>query len=377
MTKRVMIISVSAGAGHLRAAEALEVAFNERHPDVEIENIDAMQYVTKPFKKMYADSYLGAVNHMPILYGYIYEKTDKENEDAAAKILSYFQNLNARRLIDHVEKRKPAHVICVHYLPAEILAKRKRKGKFDGDISVVVTDYGVHQFWIIEGISNYFVGCDTVAWTMKRKGIDERIIHTMGIPIHPIFLKKLDKKSLRQRLGLDENARTVMILSGGFGVGGMLDIVKSLLSLDENIQVITVAGRNEKLKKEIDDLRTPVNVKVVSFGFVRNIDELMAASDIAISKPGGLSSSECLAKGLPMIIIFPIPGQEQKNSDYLLENQAALKADTLYELEFKLGKVLRDPKQLASMRENASRIARPEAAYDIADFVHGSLGASE
>ena len=163
MAKKVMIISVSAGAGHLRAAEAIQVAFAERHPDVKVENIDSMKYVTKSFKKMYADSYIAAANRMPILYGYLYEKMDKKHEDTrVAKLLSIFQKLNARKLIKHVNEKRPDHIICVHYLPAEILGKRKRKGLLGADISVTVTDYGVHQFWIVQGINNYFVGCEEV-----------------------------------------------------------------------------------------------------------------------------------------------------------------------------------------------------------------------
>jgi len=358
----------------LRAAEALEVAFAERHPDVKVENIDSMKYVTKSFKKMYADSYIAAVNRMPVLYGYLYEKMDRKSEDTkVAKLLSVFQKLNARKLIKHVNEASPDHIICVHYLPAEILGKRRRKGLLRADISVTVTDYAVHQFWIVHGVNNYFVGCEEVAWAIKEKGIDERNIHVTGIPIHPVFSKKLNRAALQKRFGLDEKARTVMILSGGFGVGAMREVVKKLFTLDEKVQIITVAGRNEKLKKQIDALRPPANVKILSFGFVRNIDELMTVSDLIVTKPGGLSSSECLAKGLPMIIIFPIPGQEEKNSAYLLENHAAIKADDLCELEFKLKKALKSPGLLSMMKRKAQRIKRPKAAYDIADFVYNSL----
>jgi processive 1,2-diacylglycerol beta-glucosyltransferase len=374
MPKKVMIISVSAGAGHLRAAQALEAAFAERYPDVEVENIDSMQYVTKPFKKMYADSYIAAANRMPILYGYLYEKMDKKHEDTrVAKLLSVFQKLNARKLINYVKKKDPDHIICVHYLPAEIFGKRKRRGALRADISVTVTDFAVHQFWIVPGVRNFFVGCDEVAWIMKEKGIDPKNIYNFGIPIHPVFSKRLNRSALARRFGLDEKTRTVMILSGGFGVGDMLETVRRLFTLDRKIQIISVAGRNEKLKKQIDELRPPANVRVVSFGFVDNIHELMKVSDLIVTKPGGLSVSEALAMALPMIIIFPIPGQEEKNSDYLLENRCALKADDLYELDFKLRKLLTHPRLLATMKRNARACARPRAAHDIVDFVYDSL----
>ena len=377
MAKKVLIIATSAGAGHIRAAQALEAAFHEIRPGLEILNIDALAYVLKPVRRIYAGGYLAMVNKTPTLWGYLYETTDREDAKSKTKqFFEFLQNLNANRLLRFVGKTAPDHIVCTHFLPVNVLSGWMKKKGIEIPLSVVMTDFDVHELWVNPGVKHYFVATDVMAWKLVKRGLPPESVSASGIPIHPTFLRRQDRRFLREKFGLDVRTPTVAILSGGFGLGQVDRVLTTVLEAPiehRGIQVIVVAGRNKALKAKIDSHPVPKGSKVISFGFIENMEEVMEVSDLLVTKPGGLTASEALAKGLPMLIVFPIPGQEARNSDYLLEHCSAVKAQDFEELQYKVAQLLGNPARLKVLRERALAIAKPRACFTIAQSISESL----
>ncbi len=374
MKRKVLIVSTAAGAGHLRAAQAVEIAFGEVAPDVEVINVDALDYMFGPVRRIYAGGYLAMISKAPTLWRYFYKATDKENARSKTKqFFEFLQKMNSTRFLRFVEKTNPDHIICTHFLPANVLCRWKKRKRLGFPLSVVLTDFDIHRLWVNPGVEFYFVATPIMAWKLQKLGIPEGQVFPSGIPIHPMFARKENRSSILRKFGLNRKSLTLTILSGGLGVGQMDTVLEGLLGLGRDFQLITIAGKNKTLKARIDSLSLPSGVKLVSFGFIDNVHEVMEASDLLITKAGGLTVSEALAKGLPMIITFPIPGQEARNSDYLLEKGAALKAHDFEELEYKIKILLDGPERLKTMRECAAAVARPKAAYTVAETVLRSL----
>jgi len=332
--ERVLILSIKAGAGHLRAAQALEAAFAESHPEVEVRHVEALELTNAAFRRSFTGSYNQLVAHLPSVWGMIYEQMERKPTTSKMKRLAALvDRLNSRRLLKEVAGFAPDRVICTHYLPAEILGRRRRKGKLDAPLFVTLTDYDIHVMWIQPGVDGYFVATDEMAYALR--------------PEPP----------------------TVLVAAGGFGMGGVDATVAMLAEAADDVQLLAIAGRNEKLHQALQAVAKAHEGRIVPFGFVTNMHELMAASDFAVTKCGGLTSSECLAMGLPMVIVSPIPGQEERNADFLLEGGAALRANSSAHLLYKVTTLLRDERRLARMRTAARRIAKPHAAFDIVERV--------
>ena len=365
--KPLLMLSVSAGAGHVRAAEALKKTAEENFPAHKAVHLDVMDFVPPLFRKIYADSYIKVVERSPALWGFLYTQTDKEEkEDSLIRKIRYaVQKLNTKKLFDKIAELKPDAVICTHFLPAELLSRMIGQKIFHTPVWVAVTDFDIHGLWIQPHMSGYFAASPEVAWRMKDKGINPERIHVTGIPIMPAFGRIYSRAECAKRLGINPDRKTILLMSGGLGVGGIHLAAERLLNINSDFQIIALAGKNKELLEELKKLEKLFPGKLKPTGFTSTIEINMAASDLAISKPGGLTTAECLAMGLPMIVISPIPGQEERNADYLLENGIALKAHNAAVLEFKLIELLKNPAKLCEMRKAATSIGRPDAAMDI------------
>jgi len=368
---RILILSVKAGAGHLRAAAALAEAFGEAHPDLEVRNLDALDFTNKAFRKSFTGGYETLARELPSVWGLLYETMeDTTPENTAKKFAALFDRLNARPLRKEVKRFAPEAVICTHFLPAEVLAPRRRKGKLACPLFVALTDYDIHSMWIQEGVDRYFVASEEMAYALRHKGIGAAEVSVSGIPISPVFARSApDRATVRRRLGLRPDAPTILMSAGGFGLGKIDALVDTLAADQRDLQILAIAGRSEDLRSRLERVARAHPGAVIPFGFVDNIHELMAASDLAVAKSGGLTASECLAQGLPLVIIRPIPGQEERNADYLLERGAAVRANSAAHILYKTQALLRDPQRLERMRQAALAAARPRAAFTIADAV--------
>lgn len=370
---KIAMLSVSAGAGHVRAAQALAAAAERLGQEVEAVHIDVMELVPRLFRKLYADSYLKLLDLSPTLWGALYRHTDVPRPTSVgSKLRQAIERLNTRKLISRLEELAPDAVICTHFLPAQLLSRLIRKQQWSAPVWVQVTDYDVHGMWIHDHCAGYFAADPEIGWRMQDRGIPAARIHCTGIPIHPVFAEKRARVECARELGLDPAKPTLLMMSGGFGVGAIDELAERLLRIPGNLQIIALAGRNASLLAKLQKVAAQHPGRLFPQGFTRTIERVMACADVAITKPGGLTSSECLATGLPMIVISPIPGQEERNADFLLEHGAAMKACDAAALDFRVRQLLAEPQRLAAMRAAAQAIGKPHAARDVLRVVMGA-----
>ena len=378
MSKSVLILSASAGAGHLRAAQAIERAFAEGGSVRSVHNFDTLEFTNPLFRRLYSKAYIEMVNRMPEVLGWLYDRLDKPDQDDRLQLA--FDKLNTGPLIKLLERLRPAITICTHFLPAEIISWLICKGRLKTRQAIVVTDFDVHAQWLCPNYAHYFVAIDETRAHLEELGVPPGKVTVSGIPIDPAFAHPKDKLAMREKHGLRREGAVILSSAGGFGVGRIDDLMASLLKLRHPAQVVAICGRNEELKGRMarlagglpDDAR--VTLKVV--GYTTEMDEYMAASDLVVGKPGGLTTSEAMARGLVYVVVSPIPGQEERNSDHLLEEGAAIRCNNLPVIAYKIDRLLDDPGRLDAMRANALRLGRPRAAFDIVAKV-SQLGESE
>lgn len=380
MARRVLIISVSAGAGHVRAAQALSEALAAAHPGIEVRNVDAMDYSTKAFRRLYVGSFAWMVRSARLAWAWVYATTSQERPSQfTARFSRWVERAGAAHLLELVADFKPDLVVNTHPLPMHILGHPRGRKVSPARLWVAVTDFDLHPLWFHPGAERFFVGCDEVARLLELRGAAPDSVTVTGIPIAPPFSKSVgpaERARLREWLGLSEGRPAVLVNLSGAQLETAVGAVRVAIEAAAKTGgggVITVAGRNKALEERVADMRPPQGVGLKNFGFVTNMHELMAAADLTITKPGGLTSSECLARELPMLILDPIPGQEERNATYLVEQGAAWAAAGLGSLGFKLEKLLSSPEKLAAMRAAAARIAHPRAAFEIADAVAAAL----
>jgi len=371
MLNKVLLLSASAGAGHVRAAEAIEKAFSQAKDagSREVLHVDVLNYTNKLFRHLYSKAYIDLVNKMPEVPGWFYDKLDKPWKNERRRLA--LDKLNTRPFVKLLRDYKPDLIVCTHFLPAEIVSWLKAKERLASRQVIIVTDFDVHAMWLVHHYEHYFVAIDEARVYLEVLGIPAEKITVSGIPIDPVFGIKKDKQEMRAKHGLAPDRTTILLSAGGFGVGSVDALVSSLLPLQHRAQVVAICGRNEELKKRLTKVaaRTKPDATVLlkPFGYTKEMDELMTASDIVLGKPGGLTTSEALAKGLVFVIVNPIPGQEERNSDHLLEGGVAIRCNNLPTLTYKLDKLLSDPRRVQSMKTNALRMGHPNAAREIVD----------
>ena len=367
MFDRVLVLSASSGAGHVRAAQAVEQAFLELGAAREIRHIDTLEYTNRAFRRLYSKAYLDIIRKAPAVLGWLYDKMDRPWKRERRRLA--FDKLNTRRFVKMLQQHQPDIVVCTHFLPAEIISWLKAKERLAARQAIVITDFDVHAMWLCHHFEHYFVALDETREHLIKLGIPAQTVTVSGIPIDPVFSEEKDAAKMRRKHGLRGRATTLLISAGGFGVGPIEHLMKSLFELKHPAQIVAVCGRSAPLKRRLETLASGVaDVKRLSvkvLGYTTEMDELMTAADILVGKPGGLTTSEALAKGLALVIVNPIPGQEERNADHLLEEGAAIRCNNLPVLAYKIDRLLDDAKRFAAMQRNVRRLARPRAAFDI------------
>jgi processive 1,2-diacylglycerol beta-glucosyltransferase len=368
MSRRILVLSASVGAGHLRAAQAVELALRQLDPEAAVENVDVLTLTNGLFRRLYGRAYLDLVNKAPHVLGYFYDLLDRPRSGSrkSDRLRLLVEKLNLRKLLRLLEKQSWDVIVNTHFLPAEIIAALRRKGDIATPHLTATTDFETHRLWVNQPCDLYFTATEEGAANLRHWGVPAADIHVTGIPIHPAFSQAKDRGECLARHGLLGDRPLVLQLAGGFGVGPVEQLFQGLLSLETGIELVVVAGRNEELRTRLEQAEVPARHRAKVLGFTAEMDELMAAADLVVSKPGGLTTSEALARGAAMVIVNPIPGQESRNSDFLLENGAAVKINNLATLSYKLDRLLRDPERLALLKSNARRLGRPQAAFDVA-----------
>jgi len=377
MFDKVLLLSASAGAGHMRAAEAVEKAFRELSAARSLRHVDVLTLTNRLFRRFYSRGYVSAVQMFPTLWGKLYDYTDVPWQGERWRLA--VEKLNLRPLIRMLEEEQPDLIVSTHFMPPEIVSWLKAEKRLSCPQAVVVTDLDVHAMWLCHHYEHYFVPLEETREHLVQLGAPRDAVTVSGIPIDPVFSRPKDRREVCAKHGLRPDVPTILISAGGFGLGPIEKVMKSLLRLAHPAQIIPVCGRSEPLQRRLEKLVAGlppgyhVSVKVV--GFTREMDEFMTASDILVGKPGGLTMSEALVKGLVFVIVDPIPGQEERNTDHLLEEGVALRCNNLPVLAWKIDRLLDDPKRFATMRQNALRLARPRAAFEIVEKLLSLQGA--
>ncbi len=371
MFKKVLLLSASSGAGHVTAAQAIEKAFKEADGEAgiarEVRHLDTLEYTNKVFRHLYSKAYIELVSKLPEVPGWFYDKLDTPWKNERRRLA--LDKLNTRPFVKMLREYQPDMIVSTHFLPSEIVSWLKAKDLIISRQAVIVTDFDVHAMWLCHHYEQYFVAIDEARAYLEALGIPHDKITVSGIPVDPVFTRHKDKIEMRRKHGLETDRTTILLSYGGYGVGALDKIITSLFPLQHPAQIVAICGRNEELKNEMDELAAGIDpdarVLVKPVGYTKEMDELMAASDLMMGKPGGLTTSEAVARGLVFVIVNPIPGQEERNSDHLLEAGAGIRCNNLPTMAYKIDRLLSDPQRYAAMQANVKSLARPFAARDI------------
>lgn len=364
--RRVLVLSVSAGNGHVRAAEALVAHAQVDFPQLQLQHRDVLALVPALFRKVYGELYMKLASGLPEAWGWLYRKTDREHSGSlSGRMRRLVQRLCTQRLFDEIDRFAPDAIICTHFLPAELLGNARLRGKLRCPVWVQVTDFDLHQLWVHDGVSGYAVANEELAYRLQRRGVPASQIVVSGIPVMPNFSCPPERSAAAAQWHLAPDKLTVLMMGGGSGVGLSPQAVQALLAQHADLQLIVLCGRNAALLAALQPIAAQHPQRLRAIGFTDQVHALMACADLVITKPGGLSTSECLLMGLPMLLVNPIPGQEERNAALLLQEGVAQRADDPATLEFRLQRLLADRELLARMRERARALGRPQAAHDL------------
>jgi processive 1,2-diacylglycerol beta-glucosyltransferase len=371
---RILIATATAGGGHLAAAAALEESWRALRPIDETKTVDLVDFFSPLHRKIHADGYIKLVEHAPEIWGMVFGKTD--NPRVARRlhdIKRVFPSKSRSKFTAFINDFAPDAVVCTHYAALDILGGmssrthgRGKKPTRRPHVTSVVTDFEAHALWMEPSVNLYCVAAEETRARMIARGAKPHDVVATGIPIASKFSGDPVAKDIRKQLGLRDDQPVLLVLGGGFGMGPVEGILAELDKIPTAFQTLVVAGRNLELRRALAgcDRKHPTHV----LGFAGNMHELMAVADLIITKPGGLTTSEALAMGKPLLIVNPIPGQEAANSDFLLERGAAAKVNRIEDLPYRLEQLLASPK-LGLMARAAKVLGRPLAARSICEEV--------
>lgn len=368
MAQRTLILAAGVGSGHNSAAHAVEQALAAHGGGGEVRRVDVLDTTNEVFNRLYDDAYFTLVAEVPWLVGWGYDNQDPPFKLAA--VMRWWEQINTMSTVREIRDFEPDLVICTHFLPARLVSLMIARGQLHTQLVVVTTDYDFQGLWLSAPISQLFVAREETRQYLVSLGLPGDRVTTSGIPVRPEFSEQMDADDIRARHGLSPDRPVVLISAGAAGGPRTLQVVRQTLELEQNFQAVVVCGRNDELKTQVEALvGARPNYHVL--GFTQEMPQLMRIASMFVGKPGGLSSSECMAAGLPMVIIDPIPGQEEHNADYLLEEGAAVRCNYTTTVGYKIGRLLAEPERLAAMATNARRIGHPDAAQTV---VRTSLG---
>ncbi len=373
---QILVSYVTAGSGHRLASEAIAAAIRRIDPSADVLCEDFLTHVPPWLRRSYPSCYEWAVRYAPWLWGAVYRLFDAP--------LGYWLIQPWRRMWNGVmgmaavraaQQQPPDAIVTTHFFPADVYAQAKRAGGLRARLIIVVTDLFPHRLWLAPEAEQFAIGSERTAQVCRQRGVGGHRLRVTGIPIHAAFrrLKPVEQAALKQRFGLEGTRRTMLIASGGMGVGPIEQLTTRLAALEATrpgrLQLLVVCGHNQDLERRLTALAHKVAMPMRVFGFIETMPELMAVSDLLVSKPGGLTMAEAMAMGLPMVLCGTIPGQEELNAEELVRHGAGVKANDVEEALAWIERLCEDPQRLAAMREQALAWGRPHAADEIAKLV--------
>lgn len=358
MKNRLLVLSAAIGAGHVKAGEALCEAYTQYYGG-EAQHMDFFRYSSPTFSRWVEQTYYLVTKHTPSVYKYLYRLADRPTSPVTHTEI-YWGLKKYRQLI---KEYRPDAIISTHFLPAAVVSHMYPR--FPIPNGVVLTDYVAHWAWASSNTTRYFVAHDGIARELQQMGIEPSRIQATGIPIRPCFSQLYNRQELRAKLGMDPSLPLFLIMSGGNAVGPLVEVLQEMSQINADFQVAAIAGRNQRSFHELQRVLVESGLRGRVLGFVDNIHEWMATSDLLISKAGGLTVTEALAVGLPMLIVRPTPGQEDGNTQFLTSAGAAKHIKNISELTPAISALLENPGQIKIMSHNAKKLARPKATEQI------------
>ena len=366
---KVLIFYAKYGGGHLSAARSIESCINENFKNIDVELIDFMEYASKEFNRITTKAYSEMAKKAPKTWGHLYWESQK---GPLAHISTTSNKILSIKLKKLITEKKPDLVISTHPFSSQICGFLKKHNKINCKIATIITDFASHDQWLV--YSNYidyiFVACNEMEQELFEKGLEKNKIFVTGIPISSKFSVNYDKKNILKDFNLNPNKKVILFFGGGeFGLGKnfTLQVFQAFVKYSNNIQIIAISGKNQKLKTAFQNIvlenHSEENVQI--FEYTNKVPELMSISSLVVTKPGGLTSSESLASGLPIVIINPIPGQEEQNAEYLEKNNSAIWIKKDDDINSIVNNLLSDSKKLNEMKKNAKLIAKPNSTYNI------------
>lgn len=314
---KLLLLSLSTGSGHVRAADAIRQYAVAHYPDVEVRHIDVFDYISTPFQKATVDAYDWIIKEAPELWRFLYYRSDNELLlKQVHRLTRRLKRMNAQKLYEFIDEFGPDYIVSTHFFATDLFLSKREKFGGTTPIATVLTDYRLHELWFIDGTDHYFVPTDTLRVDMIDKGFAGDTVTTSGIPVDPVFYQRpLQHDSTTTQ----NNIPTVLVMSGGQGLSRSDEVVKALFALAMPLSIVAVAGKNEALEAALRSLAVPAHVSLEVVGWTNKIDTYMREADVIVSKPGGLTTTECIVLGKPLIAINPIPGQEEANAAYLVD----------------------------------------------------------
>lgn len=376
---KILLLSVTAGYGHHATAKALADLFEQKGAEVQI--VDVYEYISKMIQQALAKGYLLSSKYTPELYRLFYDKTSQTKEKLnKMNIVKLVNTLGAFRFESFVENFEPDAIVCTHVLAAHLVSQMKQRGMVTAPSIGIATDYCIHPYWEdVLYMDGLVTASELITQTAVKRGIPEERLLPFGIPVHPKFNRHIAKEEARRQLGLDVERPVLLVMSGSMGYGDCAETVQHITNTGVDFQILAVCGNNKKAYQHLHDFleRYTGSCSIRVMGFVDNVDILMSAADCIITKPGGLTVTEAIAKRLPMILANPIPGQEERNVEFLVNNGMAMLVTKTFPLDEVLYALLNNPVRIQTMEETITALGHPDASERLVTYVMDLVNARQ
>ena len=368
---KILLLTVTAGYGHHATAKAVADLFEKKGAETKI--VDVYEYISKMVQKALAKGYLLSSKYTPELYRLFYDKTSKNREKLdKMNIVKLVNTLGAFKFEHFVDNFEPDAIVCTHVLAAHLVSQMKQRDMVTAPCIGIATDYCIHPYWEdVLHMDGLVIASERITRTAVKRGIPEERLLPFGIPIHPKFNVEISREEACKQLNLSPDRPTLLVMSGSMGYGNSTETVRQITELGIDFQILAVCGNNKRTYHKLCDFKAEYagSCRIDVMGFVDNVEVLMSASDCIITKPGGLTVSESIAKGLPMILVHPIPGQEERNVEFLMNNGMALRVTKTFPLDEALYHLFHSPVRMRTVRETIRAIGHPDAAERLVDYV--------
>lgn len=344
MDPKIIILSEAFGAGHTKVAEAVKEGIKLTKPDWQVDVIELSYWLRPHLSRALSQAYLKTLQYSPRLWGLMYQQSI--DKPVMPKIEFLLHRVLYTRIMHFIHTYQPSLIICTHPFPSTVISRLKRMG-LNIPLYTIVTDFAIHSSWISDKVDRYFIPSPKLTDELVLRGIKHSQIFPMGIPLHPHFWSKNNKQTIRHKLGL-ANKPTILCMGGSLGMGISNEFLHALLPYHKEIQFIIVAGKNKSLFQSIQTQISKNKVNVQLYEYVDHIHELMDAADLILTKPGGVTCAESIIKRLPMLVVNPIPGQEERNLHFMMEERAGVLIQNPTELKHVLNKFPLHPEAVTS-----------------------------